>query len=50
MQELKSKITKLKKKSQWNLKVNWISQKKGELEDKTMEIIIYEEAREKKRF
>ena len=37
MQELKSKITKLKKKSQWNLKVNWISQKKGELEDKTME-------------
>ena len=49
MQKLKSKITKLKKKeSQWNLKVNWISQKKGELEDKTMGIIMYEEAWKKK--
>lgn len=49
MQELKSKITEFKKKSQWTLKVNWISQKKGDLDDKTMEIIIYEEARKKKR-
>lgn len=49
MQELKSKRTKILKKSQWNLKVNWISQKKGDLDDKTMEIIIYEEAMKKKR-
>lgn len=45
MQELKSKRTKILKKSQWNLKVNW----KGDLDDKTMEIIIYEEAMKEKR-